>query len=220
MLQKPSLKRVSLGNSKILHEELCVKKLVSRWIPYLLTKDWKAARLNRCQKTLDLCSTVAMSTASAVVMKINASRPFGCSKMKGSRQKSSLQVLSKRWSTYIAKADHVATIFLQNQRTGTADWYTTTCLQKVIAEFRTSNLERRIILHQDNASRYTARKTIAFENIKTSNCYTILGTVPMTSLTFRKSRAWSKVRVVRRNSQRFQKGNFDCTMKRVEQLFP
>ena len=48
----------SLGISKIsiqkiLHEELAVKKLVSRWIPHLLTKEQKEARVNWCQKTLD-----------------------------------------------------------------------------------------------------------------------------------------------------------------------
>ncbi|CAH1971917.1 unnamed protein product [Acanthoscelides obtectus] len=38
---------------KILHEELGVRKLVSRWILHLLTEEQKAARVNLCQKTLD-----------------------------------------------------------------------------------------------------------------------------------------------------------------------
>ncbi|CAH2004131.1 unnamed protein product, partial [Acanthoscelides obtectus] len=38
---------------KILHEELGVRKLVSRWIPHLLTDEQKTARVNWCQKTLD-----------------------------------------------------------------------------------------------------------------------------------------------------------------------
>ncbi|CAH2012905.1 unnamed protein product [Acanthoscelides obtectus] len=45
------------------------------------------------------------------------------------------------------------------QRTVTADWYTTICLPKVIKELRKINPERRIILHQDNASSHTAQKT-------------------------------------------------------------
>ncbi|CAH1986495.1 unnamed protein product [Acanthoscelides obtectus] len=45
------------------------------------------------------------------------------------------------------------------QRTVTADWYTTICLPKVITELRKINPERRIILHQDNASSHTAQKT-------------------------------------------------------------
>ncbi|CAH2010863.1 unnamed protein product, partial [Acanthoscelides obtectus] len=48
--------------------------------------------------------------------------------------------------TFVSKADHIATIPLNEQRTVTADWYTTICLQK-------------IILHQDNASSHTAQKT-------------------------------------------------------------
>ncbi|CAH1990923.1 unnamed protein product [Acanthoscelides obtectus] len=48
---------------------------------------------------------------------------------------------------------------LNEQRTVTADWYTTICLPKVITELRKINLERRIILHQDNASWHTAQAT-------------------------------------------------------------
>ncbi|CAH2011182.1 unnamed protein product [Acanthoscelides obtectus] len=54
---------------------------------------------------------------------------------------------------------HIATTPLNEQRTVTVDWYTTICLPKVITELRKFNLERRIILHQDNASSHTAQKT-------------------------------------------------------------
>ncbi|CAH1980053.1 unnamed protein product [Acanthoscelides obtectus] len=50
---------------------------------------------------------------------------------------------------------NIATIPLND----TADWYTTICLAKVITELRKINPERRIILHQDNASSHTAQKT-------------------------------------------------------------
>ncbi|CAH1963485.1 unnamed protein product [Acanthoscelides obtectus] len=56
-------------------------------------------------------------------------------------------------------AKHIATIPLNEQRTVTADWYTTICLPKVITELRKINPERRIILQQDNASSHTAQKT-------------------------------------------------------------
>ncbi|CAH2005212.1 unnamed protein product [Acanthoscelides obtectus] len=42
-----SLKISKTSIQKILHEELGVIKLVSRWIPYLLTEEQKAARVNR-----------------------------------------------------------------------------------------------------------------------------------------------------------------------------
>ncbi|CAH1999497.1 unnamed protein product [Acanthoscelides obtectus] len=62
-------------------------------------------------------------------------------------------------ATSVSKAGHIATIPLNEQRTVTADWYTTICLPKVITELRKINPERRIILHQDNASSLTAQKT-------------------------------------------------------------
>ncbi|CAH1997846.1 unnamed protein product [Acanthoscelides obtectus] len=60
---------------------------------------------------------------------------------------------------FVSKAGHIATITLNEQRTVTADWYTTICLPKVISELRKINSERRLILHQDNASSHTAQKT-------------------------------------------------------------
>ncbi|CAH1988640.1 unnamed protein product [Acanthoscelides obtectus] len=54
---------------------------------------------------------------------------------------------------------HIATIPLNEQRTVTADFYTTICLPKVITELRKINPERRIILHEDNASSHKAQKT-------------------------------------------------------------
>ncbi|CAH2002385.1 unnamed protein product [Acanthoscelides obtectus] len=53
----------------------------------------------------------------------------------------------------------IKTFPLNEQRTVTADWYTTICLPKVITELRKINPERRIVLHQDNASSHTAQTT-------------------------------------------------------------
>ncbi|CAH1998540.1 unnamed protein product [Acanthoscelides obtectus] len=71
----------------------------------------------------------------------------------------SRSVSKKMVATFVSKAGHAATISLNEQRTVTADWYTTICLPKVITELRKINPERRIILHQDNASSHTAQKT-------------------------------------------------------------
>ncbi|CAH1961420.1 unnamed protein product [Acanthoscelides obtectus] len=62
-------------------------------------------------------------------------------------------------ATFVSKAGRIATIPLNEQRTVTADCYTTICLPKVITELRKINPKRRIILHQDNASSHTAQKT-------------------------------------------------------------
>ncbi|CAH2018633.1 unnamed protein product, partial [Acanthoscelides obtectus] len=42
-------------------------------------------------------------------------------------------------ATFVSKAGHTATIPLNEQRTVTADWYTTICLPKVITELRKIN---------------------------------------------------------------------------------
>ncbi|CAH1999256.1 unnamed protein product [Acanthoscelides obtectus] len=65
-------------------------------------------------------------------------------------------------ATFVSKAGHIATIPLNKQITVAADWYTTICLPKVITELQQINPERRIILHQDNASSHTAQKTTQY----------------------------------------------------------
>ncbi|CAH2005168.1 unnamed protein product [Acanthoscelides obtectus] len=77
---------------------------------------------------------------------------------KTSIQKNKL-VSKKMVATFVSKAGHIATIPLNEQRTVTADWYTTICLPKVIIELRKINPEKRIILHQGNAISHTAQKT-------------------------------------------------------------
>ncbi|CAH1979875.1 unnamed protein product [Acanthoscelides obtectus] len=71
----------------------------------------------------------------------------------------SRSVSKKMVATFVSKAGHVATISLNEQGTVTADWYTIICLPKAITELRKINPERRIILHQVNASSHTAQKT-------------------------------------------------------------
>ncbi|CAH1994990.1 unnamed protein product [Acanthoscelides obtectus] len=94
------------------------------------TLEQKAARVNWCQKRL---------TPTKVIR--------------------SRSVSKKMVAIFVSKAGHIATITLNEQRTVTADWYTTICLPKVISELRKINSERRLILHQDNASSHTAQKT-------------------------------------------------------------
>ncbi|CAH2010652.1 unnamed protein product [Acanthoscelides obtectus] len=138
-----SLKISKTSIQKILHEELGVRKLVSRWIPRLLTEEQKAARVNWCQKTLQF-------------------RKLKKCEKKPTKVIRSRSVSKKMVATFVSKAGHIATIPLNEQRTVTADWYTTICLPKVITELRKINPERRIILHQDNACSHTAQKTRQF----------------------------------------------------------
>ncbi|CAH1955092.1 unnamed protein product [Acanthoscelides obtectus] len=81
----------------------------------------------------------------------------------------SRSISKKMVATFVSKAGHIATIPLNEQRTVTADWYTTICLPKVITELRKINPERRIILHQDNARSHTAqitRQYLSEENVE------------------------------------------------------
>ncbi|CAH1955325.1 unnamed protein product [Acanthoscelides obtectus] len=136
-----SLKISKTSIQKILHEELGVGKLVSRWIPHLLTEEQKAARVNCGDESWIYCYEPENKRQSAVCVFQGEEKP------------------TKMVATFVSKAGHIATIPLNEQRTVTANWYTTICLSKVITELRKINPGRRIILHQDNASSHTAQKT-------------------------------------------------------------
>ncbi|CAH2010680.1 unnamed protein product [Acanthoscelides obtectus] len=170
-----SLKISKISIQKIVHEELGVRKLVSRWIPHLLTEEQKAARVNWCQKTLDRFNSGNSKNVYSIV---SGDRGFTSAvwvfqgEEKPTKIIHSRSVSKKMVATFVSKADHIATIPLNEQRTVTADWYTTICLPKVIIELRKINPERRIILHQDNASSHTAQKTRKYlteENVELLN---------------------------------------------------
>ncbi|CAH2011116.1 unnamed protein product [Acanthoscelides obtectus] len=143
-----SLRISKTSIQKILHEKLGVRKLVSRWIPHLLTEEQKAARVNWCQKTLDRFNSGNSKNVYSIVS----------GEEKPTKVIRSRSVLKKMVTIFGSKAGHIATIPLNEQITVTADWYTTICLPTVINELRKINPERRIILHQDNASSHTAQK--------------------------------------------------------------
>ncbi|CAH1995632.1 unnamed protein product [Acanthoscelides obtectus] len=156
-----SLKISKSSIQKILHEELGVRKLVSRWIPHLLTEEQKAARVNWCQKTLDRFNSGNSKNVYSIVSSDESWIYCYESEIeeKPTRVIRSRSVSKKMVATFVSKAGHIATIPLNEQRTVTANWYTTICLPKVVNELRKMNPERRIILHQDNASSHTAQKT-------------------------------------------------------------
>ncbi|CAH1966487.1 unnamed protein product [Acanthoscelides obtectus] len=170
-----SLKISKTSIQKIVHEELGVRKLVSRWIPHLLTEEQKAARVNWCQKTLHRFNSGNSKNVYSIVS--GDSSWIYCYEPENKPQSAvwptkvirSRSVSKKMVATFVSKTADIATIPLNEQRTVTADWYTTICLPKVITELRKINPERRIILHQDNASSDTARKTRQYlteENVK------------------------------------------------------
>ncbi|CAH2015410.1 unnamed protein product [Acanthoscelides obtectus] len=136
-----------------------VDALVSRWIPHLLTEEQKTARVNWCQKTLDRFNFGNSKNVYSIVSGFTSAVWVFQGEESPTKVIRSRSVSNKSVATFVSKAGHIATIPLNEQRTVTADWYTTICLSKVITELRKINPERRIILHQDNASSHTAQKT-------------------------------------------------------------
>ncbi|CAH1999878.1 unnamed protein product, partial [Acanthoscelides obtectus] len=145
-----SLKISKTSIQKESQEELGVRKLVSRWIPHLLTEEQKAARVN-CIVSRDeswiYCYEPENKRQSAVWVFQGEEKP---TKVIRSRS-----VSKKMVTTFVSKAGHITTIDLNEQRT----------LRKI-------DHERRIILHQDNASSHTAEKTRQYlteENVELLN---------------------------------------------------
>ncbi|CAH1964776.1 unnamed protein product [Acanthoscelides obtectus] len=132
-----SLKISKTSIQKNLHEELGVRKLVSRWIPYLLTEEQKAARVNWCQKTLDRFNSGILKNVYSIVS--GDESWIYCYEPENKRQSAPTKVIRSRRvskkmvATFVSKA--------------------------IITELRKINPERRIILHQDNASSHTVQKT-------------------------------------------------------------
>lgn len=166
----------------ILHKELGVRKLVSRWIPHNLTEEHKAVRVDWCRKVLNRFdggkSNAVYNIVSGDESWIYSYEPERKhqsavwvfeGEIKPTKVVRSRSVSKKMVASFVSKTGHVATIPLQERRTVNADWYTMVCLPQVFAELRKNNPKRRIILHHDNASSHTARKTIEFlkmENIE------------------------------------------------------
>lgn len=172
--------QASLGISgtpinEILHKELGVRKLISRWIPHLLTEEQKAARVNWCRQTLE---RFRGGSSKHVYDIVSGDESWIYSYEPESKQQSTVwvfqdelkptkvvrsrSVAKKMVASFVSKSGHVATIVLEDRRTVNADWYTTICLPEVISVLRKNNRNRRIILHHDNASSHTARLTKSF----------------------------------------------------------
>ncbi|CAH1966028.1 unnamed protein product [Acanthoscelides obtectus] len=121
-------------NSKILHEELGVSKLLSRWIAHLLTEEQKAARVNWCQKTLDRFNSGNSKNVYSIVS--GDESWIHCYESENKRQSAVWVFQGEEKPTKVIRSRSVS------KKT----------LRKI-------NPERRIILHQDNTSSHTAQKT-------------------------------------------------------------
>ncbi|GBP83643.1 Mariner Mos1 transposase [Eumeta japonica] len=62
----------------------------------------------------------------------------------------------------IPKQQQSVWVFQDEPNPTKVEWYTTICLPVVFEEIRKNNRQRRIILHQDNASCHTSAETTLF----------------------------------------------------------
>lgn len=163
---------------KILHEELGVKKLTSRWVPHLLTQEQKDCRVEWCRfmlrkfdggKSRSVSQIISgdetwiytyepeRKSQSQVWMFPNEEPPTKVVRCRS--------VGKQMVATFVRRSGLIATIPLQNRRTVNAEWYTTVCLPQVFSvlkQQRPKSELRGISLHHDNASAHTAAQTLDF----------------------------------------------------------
>lgn len=168
---------------KILHENLKVRKLCCRWIPHELTSGQKRARVDWCQEMLrkykNGCSNGVYNIVTGDETWIYCYDPEKKQQssewvFEGDSRPTKIQqaksVAKQMIACFFSKSGHVCTVLLNNKRTVNAEWYTTTCLPTVFEKVRETRPRSRILLHHDNASPHTAKKTKAFlssENVET-----------------------------------------------------
>ena len=78
-------------------------------------------------------------------------------------------------ATFFTRSGHLATVQVASQSTVTADWYTNTCLPKVVEKFQEKRPKtgcRGIQFHHDNAPAHKAGITVSFLE---SNGFNFLG---------------------------------------------
>ena len=119
---------------KILHDELWVRKLISRWIPRLLTNEQKAARVAWCHTTLQRFNG---GSSNAVYNIVSGDESWIYSYEPDSKRQSTVWVFQdeakptriirsrsttkKMVAICVAKSGHVATIPLQDRKTVNAE---------------------------------------------------------------------------------------------------
>ena len=133
-------------------------------------------------------------------------------------------------ATFFSKSGHVATIPLEEQRTVTANWYTTVCLPKVFEKLRERRPRtglRGILLHHDNASAHTANATIQFLESTEAKLMTHpplqswLGSMRLFFVSIgEKSYAWKEIFQPWRSSCSVRKWAYGPWRKRVAGMLP
>lgn len=161
----------SAAVSKILHEELRMRKIVCRWVPHQLTEFQKSERVRISKETLNLLENGGHRIISKIVTGDETYIPFYDTL---TRQESRVWVheddptpttpkkqraMKKvMYAVFFRSTGLVKAIKLEEQRTVTANWYINKCLPEVLGSLDI----RGLLLHHDNASSHTARATVDY----------------------------------------------------------
>ncbi|CAH1995155.1 unnamed protein product [Acanthoscelides obtectus] len=113
--------------------------------------------VNWCQKTLDRFNSRNSKNVYSIVS--DDESWIYCYEPENKRQSAVWVFQGEEKPTKVIRSRSVSKKMVATFVTVTADWYTTICLPKVITELRKISPERRIILHQDNASSHIAQRT-------------------------------------------------------------
>lgn len=163
---------------KIIHDYLGARKLVSRWIPHMLSEEQKEARVSWChfmkqrfnsgtsRRTWDILTGDETwiyqfdpeNKLQSTMWTFEGEEPP--TKCRRSRSVGKVMV-----ATFFMRSGHVATVPLQNRRTVNSEWYVRECLPKVfeaVTSKRPRTSTRGLLLHHDNASSHTAAQTLEF----------------------------------------------------------
>lgn len=164
----------------ILHEQLKVRKLCTRWIPHDLTEDQKRLRVEWCRKIIEKFNGGESLAVYNIVTgdetwvycfeperkSQSAEWVFPFEELP-TKVKKSRSTGKKMVASFFGKTGHYVTVSLENQRTVTADWYVVHCLPSVLEKVREKRPRSHVILHHDNASAHSAKRTNAY--LKASN---------------------------------------------------
>lgn len=161
--------------SRILHDNLGVRKVCSRWIPHRLSQEQKAGRVNWCKEMLQKFEEGRAKQIFDIVTgdeswiyqfdpetKQQSTIWIFPDERAPTKTKRSRSIGKKMVCSFFSASGHVATVALEDQRTVTAHWYTTVCLPKVfesIQKRRPKRGVRGLLLHHDNAPAHTAQQT-------------------------------------------------------------
>jgi histone-lysine N-methyltransferase SETMAR len=168
---RETLKIGSAAVTTILHQRLGLRKVLSRYVPHLLSNEQKAERVQICRQNLKMLKDGGHRVISRIVTGDETYvHYFDAPTSQESKiwiaeddelptvlkvQKTLGKVL---YAVFFRSTGLVKAVKLEGQKSVTAKWYTGVCLPEVLSDLNV----RGLMLHHDNASSHTASLTQKF----------------------------------------------------------